>query len=283
MFATATFAKRIERAEAGLILEGAQAAARRVPADRLMIVEANGGVGVFIEPGSPFNKVAGLGFDGVPPTDFFETLERGFADRQAPLQFEVSSLGDPGVVHTLTRRGYHLVGFENVLALRIDARMAHGATETPAEITVAAASVAESSTWIDTVVTGFLHPDVFDGPPSHESISRDVLDRIFGDTVAARGFERSLARRGDVVAGGASLRVQDGVAQLNGAATLPAHRRQGVQTALLHYRLGEAARRGCDVAVVTTQPGSKSQENVQRAGFELIYSRAILVKEPAAQ
>ena len=107
-----------------------------------------------------------------------------------------------------------------------------------------------------------------------------MLDRIFGDTVAARGFERFLARRGDVVAGGASLRMQDGVAQLNGAATLPAHRRQGVQTALLRYRLAEAARRGCDVAVVTTQPGSKSQENVQRAGFTLLYVRAIVVKEP---
>ena len=281
MFATATLAKRIERAEAGLILEGARAAARRVPADRLMIVEESGGVGVFVEPGSPFNKVAGLGFAGVPSSEFFDTLERGFADRQVPLQFEVSSLGDPGVVGTLTRRGYHLVGFENVLALRIDARMAHSVTEVPGEVTVAPASIAESSTWIDTVATGFLHPDVFDAPPSHESISRDVLDRIFGDTVAAPGFERFLARRGDVVAGGASLRMQDGVAQLNGAATLPAHRRQGVQTALLRYRLAEAARRGCDVGVVTTQPGSKSQENVQRAGFTLLYVRAVLVKDPS--
>ena len=237
MFATATLASRIERAEAGLILDGARAAARRVPADRLLIVEANGGVGTFVEPGSPFNKVAGLGFDGVPAADFFETLERGFADRQAPLQFEVSSLADPGVVKTLTRRGYQLVGFENVLGLRVHARMAQTLGAEPGDITVAAASIAESSTWIDTVVTGFLHPDVFDGPPSHESISREVLDRIFADTLAAPGFERFLARRGDVVAGGASFRMAGGVAQLNGAATLPEHRRQGVQTALLRHRL----------------------------------------------
>ncbi len=37
--------------------------------------------------------------------------------------------------------------------------------------------------------------------------------------------------------------------------------------------------RGCDVAVVTTQPGSKSQQNTQRAGFDLLYTRAILVKK----
>jgi hypothetical protein len=35
---------------------------------------------------------------------------------------------------------------------------------------------------------------------------------------------------------------------------------------------------GCDVAVVTTQPGSKSQQNVQRRGFDLLYARAVLVK-----
>jgi GNAT superfamily N-acetyltransferase len=62
--------------------------------------------------------------------------------------------------------------------------------------------------------------------------------------------------------------------------TAPAHRRRGVQTALLSARLADAAAAGCDIAVVTTQPGSKSQQNVQRRGFDLLYTRAVLVKEP---
>ena len=137
----------------------------------------------------------------------------------------------------------------------------------------------EAGGWLDIVATGFMTPDVFDGPPSHEAdIPREALDRVFGDTIAAPGFERYLARRGAAAAGGASLRIQDGVAQLSGAATLPEHRRQGVQSALLRHRLTEAARRGCDIAVVTTQPGSKSQENVQKAGFALLYARAVLVR-----
>ena len=74
------------------------------------------------------------------------------------------------------------------------------------------------------------------------------------------------------------MRLFEGVAQLCGAATLPAHRRRGVQSALLDARLAIAGQSGCDVAVVTTQPGSKSQENVQRRGFELLYTRAILVR-----
>jgi hypothetical protein len=43
-----------------------------------------------------------------------------------------------------------------------------------------------------------------------------------------------------------------------------------------------AARRGCDIAVVTTQPGSKSAENVERFGFVILYVRAILIKQPRA-
>jgi GNAT superfamily N-acetyltransferase len=74
------------------------------------------------------------------------------------------------------------------------------------------------------------------------------------------------------------MRLSEGVAQLTGAATLPAHRRRGVQTALLSTRLADAVRAGCDIAVVTTAPGSKSQQNVQRRGFHLLYTRAVLVK-----
>lgn len=89
-----------------------------------------------------------------------------------------------------------------------------------------------------------------------------------------------VALRDGVIAGGASFRVAEGVAQLTGAATAPAHRRLGVQTALLSARLADAAGAGCDVAVITTQPGSKSQQNAQRRGFDLLYTRAILVKQP---
>ena len=87
-----------------------------------------------------------------------------------------------------------------------------------------------------------------------------------------------LARRDGAIAGGGSIRISDGLAQLSGAATLPAHRRRGVQSALLRARLLDAARHGCDLAVVTTEPASKSQQNVQRAGFSLLYSRAVLMR-----
>lgn len=41
---------------------------------------------------------------------------------------------------------------------------------------------------------------------------------------------------------------------------------------------GRLAHHGRGRAVVTTAPGSKSQQNVQRQGFHLLYTRAVLVK-----
>lgn len=275
MFTSHSLARRIERAEMGMVVDGARAAARRLPVGQMLVREMNGGAAVYVERGAPFNKVVALGFEGVPAPDVLDRLEQDFAERQAPLQFEVATLADPAVARELTARGYVLVGFENILGLPL----APSARFEPVPgVDVLRASDDESSSWLEAVATGFMHPDEFDGPSMQPPIPRDVLDRVFGDTIAAPGFERYLARRGGVVAGGASFRVGDGVAQLSGAATLPGHRRLGVQSALLRHRLTEAVRRGCDLAVVTTEPGSKSQENAHKAGFALLYARALLVK-----
>lgn len=79
---------------------------------------------------------------------------------------------------------------------------------------------------------------------------------------------------------GQSLRLCGGVAQVCGAAAVPTHRHVGVRTALLAARLSDAAGQGWDIAVVTTQPGSKSQQTVRRRCFELVYTRAVLLREP---
>jgi GNAT superfamily N-acetyltransferase len=277
MFATASLAARIERAECTMLMELARAAAARLGRGEVVVAPIGGGVAVYTGAGSPANKLAGLGFGDLPPSAELETIENAFALRQAPLQAEVASLGDPVVLRMLSRRGYELIGFENVLGLPLDAAV----MEEPVSpsVTVERAGPDDTSAWMDAVATGFLHPDTFDGPASHESFSRDVIEQIFGDTFATPSFERFIARRDGAIAGGASLRIHQGVAQLAGAATLPEHRRQGVQTALLKHRLMDAAQRGCDVAVVTTQPGSKSTETVQRFGFAVLYVRAIMIRE----
>ena len=168
------------------------------------------------------------------------------------------------------------MSFENVLGLALGGAPA---PITPAGVDVRPSGDEDLDAWLDVVVDGFAHPDA-QGVPSYEEFPREVIGRAVRDSAEAAGVVRYVARREGAIAGGASLRMSAGVAQLVGAATAPAHRRRGVQTALLSARLAAAAAAGCDVAVITTQPGSKSQENAQRRGFDLLYTRAVLVKQP---
>jgi GNAT superfamily N-acetyltransferase len=272
VFASASVAKRVEKAEATLIAEFGRAAARQLGSDKVFISDLAGGTAVAAGPGAPFSKVAGLGFEPIEES-VLDTIEQAFARRATPVRVELPSLADPQVGALLTRRGYSLEGVENVLAKSLPA-------EEPQVTDVSVARIVddESAQWVDVLASSFAEPDTFDGPAVEERVDRAALDAIFGQISEVSGFVLYFGRRNDDVAGGAAMRIAHGVAQLCGAATLPAHRRRGVQTALLQHRLADAARAGCDMAVVTTQPGSVSQQNVQRQGFELIYSRAILIK-----
>jgi GNAT superfamily N-acetyltransferase len=275
LFCDTALAERIERAEAQLIARASKAARHRRADTAGFVIPFAGGVASFAEEGSPFNKVAGLGFGGVPRAAALDQIERAFTACGAPVQIELAHLADPAIGALLTERGYRLVSFENVLGLAIEGE--------PERVTLPGVEVrpsgdGEFEAWLDVVAEGFAHPDM-QGVPSHEEFPRDVIARAERDFAAA-GVTRYIALRDGVIAGGASFRMADGVAQLTGAATAPAHRRRGVQTALLSARFADAAAAGCDVAVVTTQPGSKSQQNAQRRGFDLLYTRAVLVKQP---
>jgi GNAT superfamily N-acetyltransferase len=274
LFCDTALAERIERAEAQLIAQASEAARRRADTAGFMIPVC-GGVACFAEEGSPFNKVAGLGFGGVPGAAALEEIEQAFASCGAPVQIELAHLADPAIGAFLTGRGYQLTSFENVLGMALTG--APGRV-TPPGVEVRPSGDDEFETWAEVVADGVAHPDE-QGVPSHEEFPREVIARAERD-LAGAGAIRYIALHDGVIAGGASFRVAEGIAQLTGAATAPAHRRRGVQTALLSRRLAHATAAGCDIAVVTTQPGSKSQQNVQRQGFDLLYTRAVLIKQP---
>jgi GNAT superfamily N-acetyltransferase len=277
LFCDIALGARIERVEAQLMARSSEAARRRIGDDAGFVIHVAGGVATFAEAGSPFNKVAGLGFTGVPSAAALDEIEQGFAAYGSAVQVELTHLADPAVGALLTGRGYRLTSFENVLGLALGGEHER---VTPPGVEVRPSGDDEFEAWSDVVADGFAHPDA-EGVPSHEEFPREVIANAERD-FAATGVRRYIALLDGVVAGGGSLRIAEGVAQLTGAATAPEHRRRGVQTALLSARLAAAAAAGCDVAVVTTQPGSRSQQNVQRQGFDLLYTRAILVKTQGA-
>lgn len=276
LFCDAALALRIERVESELISKGSAAARFRRGDDKGFVIPLAGGIASYADENSPLNKVAGLGFGGIPAEAALDEIERAYFALGAPVQVELAHLVDPALGQLLSARGYRLEGFENVLGLAISSDMER---VPPAGVEIRSSGEDEFDEWIDLVAAAFAAPDT-QGAASHEEFPREVIAAAMRDFVSAAGVARYSAWRDGELAGGASVRISDGVAQLTGAATAFTHRRNGVQTALLAVRLADAAAAGCDVAVVTTQPGSKSQQNVQRQGFDLLYTRAVLVKQP---
>ena len=275
LFCDTALAGRIERVEAQLIAQSSEAARRRTGTAGFVIPIA-GGVASFAGAGSPFNKVAGLGFGSGPDAAALDEIEQAFAACGSPVQIELAHLADPAIGEVLTGRGYRLESFENVLGRALTGDLGR---VLPPGVEVRRSSAEESEAWLDVVAEGSIHPDT-QGVPWHEEFPREMIIEVERDMAAAGVVVRYTGLRDGILAGGATMRIAEGVAQLTGAATAPVHRRQGVHTALLSARLADAAAAGCDVAVIITQPGSKSQQNAQRQGFDLLYTRAVLVKQP---
>jgi GNAT superfamily N-acetyltransferase len=249
MFIDAHVAARIERVESRL------SRAVAVPIAGARIIEIAGGTSVFARVGSPVNKVIGVGFDG--PVDL-APIEPTWDE---PVRVELATLASPAAAASLI--GYQLMGFENVLV-----RALGDVPAPPIDV-----GTNDDAAWMRVLVEGFAAGDGTGAQVDH--YARAAIEQVMRDFGAAEGFRRYVARL-DNVAGAASMFIDDGIAILAGAATLPAARRRGVQAALLAARLRDARDAGCELAVITTAPGSLSQKNAMRSGFVLAYARAVL-------
>lgn len=265
MFADPALAARVERAEASLTAS----VVRAIPDAGWQLLEVAGGVAARARTGSPMNKAIGFGFGGPVAVGDVEAIAALFAGAGEPARVELSTLVDPSILTAFTSRGFALQSFEHVLGLPV-----REIEEGGGEILVERVAPAASRDWGEVAVEGFLHPD--GTGTGEEEFPREALETVMHDFARAPEMRGYVARIDGVAAGAASCRLSDGLAQLCGAATLPAFRRRGVQRALLAARLADARAAGCDLAVVTTAPGSQSQANVQRHGFALLYARAIL-------
>jgi hypothetical protein len=266
--ATLALAQRVERTEiefcavgAGVGLSGGAAS-----------IDVGGGRGVCGQPGSPMNKVLGLGL-GVTVTDEdLDALELFYDERECPIQIELCPLVSVDLVARLQSRGYVLKGFENELARALPAALA---PTNGLEVEVLTGDRDEEA-FLRATVEGFAVPD--SAPPSNgpapdvlETIGRMMRQFIHPDIV------RYLVRIDGEPAGAAASVTTDGVLGIFGTGTRPAYRRRGVQSAIVAKAL-EGANGRADLAIATTEPGSISQRTFERFGFQVLYTRAILLR-----
>jgi GNAT superfamily N-acetyltransferase len=205
-------------------------------------------------------QAVGLGLNGVVSKEEFDRLEEFYFSRNETVRVETCPMADGSLIEHYRERGYHVSEFSNVMVRPVEKS---GVAALPAGIEIQRVAEGEIDLWTLAVAQGFA--EYF--PVTQELLS---VMRLFAD---GKNTECYFARVDGKIAGGATLALRGRIAGLFGASTLPQFRTRGVQTALLEARMQRAAEKGCELAMSLALPGSASQRNITRQGFQTLYTR----------
>jgi len=257
-FADAVLARRIEAAEAANA-RGCSTGSDGSPA---ALLEVAGGCAIFVGADSPLTQAIGMGLNGPVSDSDLAEVECFFRNRGAKVSIDLCPLADPGFVAALMQRGYRITEFNNALVKRL------AGSEIVLTPRVRRATVAEADVWAHTVGQGFFE--------QRELTTGEMnVGRAIFEMPGAICF---LAVTGSgELAGGAALAVRNGLATLFADSVIPRFRRLGLHRELIAARINEALAQGCDTATASTLPGSGSQRNYERAGFEVVYTKVSMV------
>jgi len=267
LFTDQPLARRLEGADAWGGVECARAHARLYPDSGAASELVAGGYAIFAGVGSPLTRALGLGMSGPVGGAEVEQMEAFFQSRGAPATIEMCPLADESLLKLLGSRRYRVTEFSSVLIRPLNRRESFPPLNTG--VRVRRASPTEVDLWVSTVAQSFYEEGVF--PAAREFFS--TLFHVANATCFLGWVDGEPA-------GGGAVAVHQGVAILFGTGTRPTFRKRGVQAALIYSRLALAAVSGCDLAMVTTPPGSVSQRNVERQGFRVVYTRSQILREP---
>jgi hypothetical protein len=261
-FADLDLARRLERTEAENGRSFVEARARLDPQRGAACLEVAGAYALFDGVGSPVTQTFGLGLFAPIASQQLDDLEHFFASRGSETHHEVSPLAGVETFARLADRGYRPIELTSVMFLPLEGRPSIarlGGTR----VKVHQATHDEAELFADVAARGWSEM------PSVVPFLRD-LSQVFAVREGGVSFVAELD--GLPIACGA-LGVTGDVALLAGASTIPEGRRQGAQLALLDARLHYAAAHGCTLAMMGAAPGSASQRNAQRHGFQIAYTR----------
>jgi GNAT superfamily N-acetyltransferase len=205
------------------------------------------------------NRVNGLGLRGPVGDAELDEIDAFFRAGGTQYAIGVSPLAPPDLAPRLAERG-----FEPGYAWMKFRRGVEPPPQVATELRVEEAGEDRGVVFGSIVARGFGLPD------------------LAGDWFAALaerpGFRLFLACDGEEPAGAGALFVRDGVGWLGAAATLPEHRRKGVQGAILAARIRLARELG--LRALATETGERtadlpsgSYRNILRLGFEELYLR----------
>lgn len=259
-FMDQALSRRLERAEGAVGTSFTAVQQQRAPDVGAMWSDFDGTYAIFDGPDSPMTQTFGLGLFGAVTPEALSAIEGFFERRGAPVTHEVSPLAGIETFALLAERGYQPVELSTVLVQEIG-----GPVDAPPAplLRVRATEPADVGAWIETSVLGW----------SEDPMLADIIRAMSETAGANRTMAHFIVERDGAPVAAASMGVHEGVALLAGASTIPSGRGLGAQGMLLAARLAEARRRGCEIAMMVTAPGSTSQRNAERRGFRVAYTR----------
>lgn len=258
-FADLALSRRLERAEGYACIQYVEARRKLFPDSGAEWMECAGTYAAFDGVESPLTQTFGLGLFEDLSVGALDTIEHFFLEHEAPVRHEVSPFAGVAALELLCDRGYRPVEVSSVLRRTVELP-----AETQSDVTVRLIGSEEAQVWSNTSARGWSdeHPEF-----------RDFLLDL-GAIIAAGEHSLCFLAEQDGTPGAAGVMcIHDGIALFGGAATVPEMRRRGMQAALLRERMRHASEQGCDVAMMVTQPGSDSQRNAERSGFQIAYTR----------
>lgn len=218
-----------------------------------------GSATAFYSRGMPwpmFNNVK-----GTLDADQLEAIVKFYEERERSFEFHISPVHiDSHTLNQLARMGFYQSGFHATMYAKATVRT----VELPPGLLVRELREDEFITYaaIHCEATGLS----LDGQPYVAENNRILAVRP--------GWRYYIAYCDDQPAAVAVMYTKGRSASCTFAATLPAYRGRGLQTALLNRRIHDAYTEGCEIVVGQCAYGSGSHANMERAGMRLGYSRA---------
>jgi hypothetical protein len=262
MIITDNLAARLETAEALDAAACAEAVCGLDNETQAQVKAVAGGVLTFCGPASPMTHALALGMYGPVSEHDLDEIEDFFHSRGAPVVVDVCPHADPSLRELLVARHYRISEMNSVLV-----RPLHGREEFPMPEAVDVTPAEDLDLYSRIVMTGFF---------GREHVTEEEL-RLGRTLFRMPCGTPMLAFTGGQPAGGCGMSVRNGVASFYGDGVLPHYRRAGVHTAMIAARLRRAVESACDLVTAGVVPGSASQRNYGRLGFEVAYTKVTMV------
>jgi hypothetical protein len=262
IYSDKSLSQKLERTEARANADFVETRARLEPSSGAGWIDVAGTYAMFDGPESPCTQTFGLGMFDEVTDQHLDQLEEFFKSRGAPVFHEVSPMADASLMQILSSRGYNPIELTSVMYRELDNE--NFPVRKNSNITTRVTTEEEADLWARTSSAGW------------STVMEGLADFMLGfGRVSARcdGAYPYLAELDGKAISTGMLFVYEDVCILAGASTIPEARNQGSQNALLADRLRFAAESGCRLAIMAAAPGSQSQKNAQKNGFNIAYTR----------